>query len=382
MKKVMPKEKDESQIPAFDLVRQYQEIKEEIDGALARTLTRGNFILGEEVEKFEEEFARYLGVNYGVGVASGTEALQLSLMALGIGPGDEVITVPNTAVPTVSAISQTGARPVLVDIMYDTFTMDTSVLETAITAKTKAVIPVHLYGNVVDMEPLIKMARENSVAVIEDACQAHGAEYKGRKVGTIGDLGAFSFYPTKNLGAYGDGGMVVTNDKALAQKVRLLRFYGMTDKDRYLHETKGMNSRLDEMQAAVLNIKLKYLDKWNDLRREKAALYNSLLADTSLNLPYEPSYARHVYHLYALRTERRNELRRYLGRNNIGTSVHYPLPIHLQPAYSDLNLKENSFPVAEKSAREVLSLPMFPELQIEEIESIARIIHSFYRNKA
>ena len=234
-------------IPFFDLKRQYKDIKEEIDEAIARVLEKGHFILGEEVERFEEEFAQYIGVKYAAGVGSGTEALHLSLLSLGIGQGDEVITVPNTAVPTVSAISLTGAKPVFVDIDPETYTLDTAQLEAASTLRTKAIIPVHLYGNVVDMDPLMDIAKKRALAVIEDACQAHGAEYKGKKVGAIGLLGAFSFYPTKNLGCYGDGGMIVTNDEALARKIKLLRFYGMTDKEQYIHVIKGINSRLDEM---------------------------------------------------------------------------------------------------------------------------------------
>jgi dTDP-4-amino-4,6-dideoxygalactose transaminase len=368
-------------VPVFDLKRQYAEIREEIDGAYARVMGRGNFILGEEVAAFEEEFARYLGVKYGVGVASGTEALYLSLLAAGVGIGDEVITVPNTAVPTVSAISQTGAKPVFVDINPDNYTMDTARLESAVTPRTKAVIPVHLYGNVADMTPLMEIARKHKLAVIEDCAQAHGAEYKGKKAGTIGTMGAFSFYPTKNLGAYGDGGMVVTDDEFLARKLKLLRNYGQTDKEKYLHIIKGINSRLDELQAAVLRVKLKHLDRWNKKRREIAALYNKLLSGLPLALPAEASYARYVYHLYVVRAERRDDLRQYLAGNDIGSAVHYPIPVHLQPAYADLNLAAGSFPAAEKYAAEVVSLPMFPELREEEIQFIAATIAAFFSGK-
>ena len=365
-------------IPSFDLKRQYQELKEEIDGALAEVLAKGNFILGDEVAKFEEGFARYLGIGYGIGVASGTEALQLAMMALDIGPGDEVITVPNTAVPTVSAISLAGATPVFVDINSDTGLMDVTQLEQAITPKTRAVIPVHLYGRAVDMDPLMEIAAGKGIAVIEDACQAHGAEYRGRKAGTLGQMGAFSFYPTKNLGAYGDAGMVVTGNKDLAAKLKLLRIYGMTDRGDYLHELKGMNSRMDEVQAAVLNVKLKYLDRWNSLRRGKAALYNELLSGTGLSLPGEPEYAKNVCHLYVVKTERRDELREYLSRHNIGTAVHYPLPVHLQASYADLNLGKGSFPVAEQHAEQTLSLPMFPELREDEVRYVAATIAGFF----
>jgi len=366
-------------IPTFDLKRQYNGIKEEIDEAIAKVLERGSFILGEEVERFEEEFAQYLGAKFAVGVGSGTEALHLSLWALGIGPGDEVITTPNTAVPTIAAISLTGTRPVFVDIDPQTYTLDIARLESAITSKTKAVIPVHLYGNAVDMGPLMKIAKKNNLAVIEDACQAHGAEYKGTKVGAIGNAGAFSFYPTKNLGCYGDGGMIVTNDEALAQKTRLLRFYGMSDKDKYIHVIKGINSRLDEIQAAILRVKLKYLEDWNDLRRAKASLYQQLIPQRYVQLPYEPPYAKHVYHLYVVRTERRDELRNHLNSHNINTLIHYPTPIHLQPSYLDLKLNKGSFHATEKCTGEILSLPMFPELADGEIEYIARTIADFFK---
>ena len=367
-----------SYIPFFELKRQYISIKEEIDEAIARVLEKGNFILGEEVERFEEEFAHYVGAKYAVGVGSGTEALHLCLLSLGVGRGDEVITVPNTAVPTVSAISLTGAKPVFVDIDSETYTLNTVQLDAAITPRTKAIVPVHLYGNAVDMEPLMETAQNNGLAVIEDACQAHGAKYKGKRVGAIGLLGAFSFYPTKNLGCYGDGGMIVTSDEALARRVKLLRFYGMSDQEQYTHIIKGINSRLDEMQAAVLRVKLRYLDRWNDLRRERAALYCKLLPKDFLQLPNEPSYAWHVYHLYVVRTEQRNELSLYLRLNNIRTSIHYPIPIHLQPSYSDLNLSSGSFTIAEKYAHEVLSLPMFPELREDEVEHISRVIRCFF----
>ncbi len=368
----------EKLIPAIDLTRQYQEIKAEVDTAIARVLAKGNFILGEEVEKFEAEFAGYVGARYGVGVSCGTEALCLSLLALGVGRSDEVITAANTAVPTISAITRAGATPVLVDNDPETYTMDMSRLEAAITPRTKAIMPVHLYGNVADMEPLMKVAGRHKLAVVEDACQAHGAGYKGKKVGTIGALGAFSFYPTKNLGCYGDGGMIVTDDTTLAGKLRLLRFYGMADKEKYIHVIDGVNSRLDEIQAAVLRVKLRHLDRWTDLRRARAALYSQLLPCGSLVLPREPPYARHVFHLFVVRAQRREELRTYLESHKIQTLIHYPTPIHLQPVYAQLDLKAGAFPAAEKCAREVLSLPMFPELREEEIERVARAICRFY----
>jgi len=364
-------------VPAFDLKRQYGAIKEEVDEAMSRVMARGSYILGEEVEGFEEEFARYVGAQHAVGVASGTDALYLSLLALGVGPGDEVVTVPNTAVPTAVAISQTGATPVLVDVCPDTFTLDVSQLEAAITPKTKAIVPVHLYGGAADMDPLMGVARRHDLAVVEDACQAHGAEYRKSKAGGIGSAGAFSFYPTKNLGCYGDGGMIVTNDENLARKARLLRFYGMTDRDRYVHSIKGINSRLDEIQAAVLRVKLRHLDDWNETRRAVAILYGRLLPADVIP-PCEPAYARHVYHLYVVKAERRDELRRHLRTNGIGTAIHYPLPIHLQPAYADLRLAEGTYPAAERCAGQILSLPMFPELTAGEVERVVEAIGRFF----
>ncbi|MBI2952725.1 MAG: DegT/DnrJ/EryC1/StrS family aminotransferase [Chloroflexi bacterium] len=362
-------------IPFGELKSQYAAIKSEIDEAIQTVLEGGWFVLGENVERLEMEFADYCGAKYAVGVGSGTEALHLALLACGVQPGDEVITVPNTAVPTASAISFAGAIPSLADIDPASCNMDPNWLESAITSKTRAIVPVHLYGQAADMGPILDIARRRNISVVEDAAQAHGTEYRGRRVGALGDAGCFSFYPSKNLGGYGDGGMVVTDDEEVARKVQLLRNYGQ--KVRYYHSIKGFNSRLDEMQAAILRVKLRYLDGWNEARRERAALYDRLLADTSVRTPTELGYGRHVYHLYAIRSQRRDELQRYLEASGVGTVIHYPVPIHLQEAYRDLGYSAGAYPVAERHAREVLSLPMYPELPLESVERVAEVIRGF-----
>jgi len=363
-------------IPTVDLKRQYYSIKEEIDNAIKNVLESGYFILGENVKLFEDEFSRYCNAKYGIGVASGTDALQLALRACGISRGDEVITVSNTAFPTAIAISYTGAKPVFVDV-DETYTMDASRVEEKINEKTKAILPVHLYGQPADMDPILEIAKKHDLYVIEDACQAHGAEYKGRKVGSIGDIGCFSFYPTKNLGAYGDGGFITTNNEELAERLKLLRNYGQIE--RYNHAIKGYNSRLDEIQAAILRVKLKRLDKWNELRRRNAKLYSELIGEKVI-VPFERENSTHVYHLYVIRTKQRDELRKWLKSRGILTDVHYPTPIHLQKAYADLGLGEGSLPVTEKYANEILSLPMFPELTEEEISHIADAINEFEKH--
>lgn len=365
-------------IPPFSLQRQNRLLAKELKDAIAGVIKKGNFILGEEVEKFEEEFAAYTGVKYAVGVGSGTDALFLALLSLGIGHGDEVITVSNTAVPTCSAISMAGAKPVFVDIDPTYYTMNVKQVEAAISPRTRAIIPVHLYGQVVDMDGLKKIAKKHSLAVIEDACQAHGTEHRGRKAGSLGILGAFSFYPTKNLGSFGDGGLITTNDETLARKIKMLRFYGMEDKKRYWHPIKGVNSRLDEIQAAILRAKLPYLNRWNEQRRQLAAKYMELLPGTRINLPEEAQYGRHNYHLFVIRVENREELQSYLHERKIFTSIHYALPVHLQGSYKELGYKKGSLPVTESYASQVLSLPMFPELQDWEVEYVARAITSFF----
>lgn len=362
-------------IPVFDLKRQYENLKTEIDNAFKSVLENGIFVLGENVERFEEEFAEYLGAGFAVGVGSGTEALHLSLKACDIGYGDEVITVPNTAVPTISAISFAGAKPVFVDITPDTCTMDLRKVEEKITDKTKAILPVHLYGHSTEMEQIMKLAKAHNLRVIEDACQAHGAKYNSKNAGTIGDMGCFSFYPTKNLGAYGDGGMVVTNNEELYKKLIMLRNYGEVKK--FTSKIEGFNSRLDEIQSAVLRVKLKYLDEWTNKRREIATMYHQLLYNSNVQLPCERQWAKHVYHLFVIRVNKRDALKDYLHKRGVGTQIHYPIPIHLQDAYKKLGHKAGDFPISERNAEEILSLPIYPELTTEEIEAVAGLITEF-----
>jgi len=363
-------------IPAFDLTRQYAEIRDELDCALASVLASGRFILGENVAAFEREFAAYCGVAHGVGVASGPDAIHLALRALGIGHGDEVITVPHTAVATVAAIELSGARPVLVDVDATTMTMNPTLVEARITPRTRAILPVHIYGHPVHLMPLLDIAHMHRIHLIEDCAQAHGAQYNGQSVGCFGDVACFSFYPTKNLGAYGDGGMIVTNDPGLADRVRLLREYGW--RERYVSSTRGgTNSRLDEVQAAILRVKLRHLDDWNAARRALATYYNVMLRGSGVATPSEMPYARHVYHQYVITAERRDALRKHLSAHGVGTGVHYPVPIHLQPGYADLGSGPGSFPVAERLAGQILSLPMFPELRADEVAEIAELICAF-----
>lgn len=361
-------------IPFCDLRRQYLSIKGEIDGAMARVLSRGWFILGEGVKSFEEEFAAYCGAAYGVGVGSGTEALHLALLACGVGPGDEVITVPNTAVATVAAIDLARATPLFVDIDPLTYNMDISRVEEKITTRTKVLLPVHLYGQAADLGPLLSLAERYGLMVVEDAAQAHGTTYKGRRL-PQGDVGCFSFYPTKNLGAYGDGGMVITDDAQIAEKVRLLREYGWEKRD--ISSIKGLNSRLDELQAAILRAKLRHLDEGNEARRRWASLYDELLADSEVVRPQESPYGEHIYHLYVVRSQQRDELQRFLGEKGITTLIHYPVPIHLMEAYRDLGYGPGSFPQAEEHCRQVLSLPLYPEITEQEVEMVADSIVEF-----
>jgi dTDP-4-amino-4,6-dideoxygalactose transaminase len=339
-------------------------------------LVSGQFILGAEVEAFEREFAQACGVDHAVGVDSGTSAIQLSLLACGMGAGDEVITVSNTAVATVAAIELTGAKPVLVDVHPQTLTLDPSTLEAVLTSRTRAVVPVHLFGCPADLKPILDFARAHGLFVVEDCAQAHGAKYHGKSAGGWGHLSAFSFYPTKNLGAYGDGGAVLTNDPALAEQVRLLREYGW--RGNRISEQKGMNARLDEMQAAILRVKLHHLEQWNDRRRELAALYQSLLADI-LSLPIEPPKTRHAYHQFVVRHPRRDALRTYLREHGIHTQIHYPSPIHFQPAYRNLAV---ALPVTESAADQILSLPLYPELRNEDVERVCQTIQMFVANSS
>jgi dTDP-4-amino-4,6-dideoxygalactose transaminase len=362
-------------IPVFELKGQYNAIKDEVNEAVARVLESGWFILGQEVEAFEEEFSAYCGLSHGIGVGSGTEALHLALMACGVGPGDEVITVPHTAVATVAAIELTGARPVFVDIDPHSYIIAPDQLESRLTAQTRAVVPVHLYGQAADLDPILEIAQRRGLTVVEDCAQAHGAEYKGRRVGSFGRVACFSFYPTKNLGAYGDGGMVVTDDGALAQKVRLLRQYGW--EKRYVSSLRGLNSRLDEIQAAILRVKLRHLDKWSEARRARARLYGELLAGSGVVTPIEMDYGRHVYHLYVIRCPHRDALKDYLAEHGVSTAIHYPVPIHLQEAYSVLGYRRGDFPVAEACASEILSLPMYPELRADEVREVSDLVRGY-----
>ncbi len=366
-------------VPFAELRTQYLAIKGEIDQAIAEVLESGWFILGQNVEAFEAEFAQYVGAKCAVGVGSGTEALHLALLACGIEPGDEVLTVPNTAVPTASAISFANARPTFVDVHPESYNMDPAKVEASITPRTKAIMPVHLYGQAADMAPILEIAQRRGLRVIEDACQAHGTEYQGRKAGSIGDAACFSFYPSKNLGAYGDGGMITTDDSALAEKCRLLRQYGQ--KVRYYHSIKGFNSRLDEMQAAILRVKLRKLDTWNEARRARAERYHRALAGSGVVTPTEMSYGRHIFHLYVVRSRHRNTLARFLADNGVGTVIHYPVPVHLQEAYQDLGYRPGDFPVAETYANQILSLPMFPELSDEALDIVADLVQEFGRSK-
>jgi dTDP-4-amino-4,6-dideoxygalactose transaminase len=373
-------------VPFLDLTRQYERIQEEVLSAQKRVFEKGRFILGEGVSNLEEEFARYCGVRYGVGVGSGTDALFLALKAAGIGEGDEVVTVSHSFVATAFAISLAGAMPVFIDIDPETSTMDPNALEDFLKkrkrkgrgrGRIKALLPVHLYGHPAEMDAIMDIADRYHLLVIEDACQAHGAEYQGQRVGSIGAMGCFSFYPTKNLGAYGDGGMVVTDHKTYYERLRLLRCYG--EKRKYEHILKGWNSRLDEVQAAILRVKLKYLDQWNGERRKKALMYRRLLANADVTLPVEKEQARHVYHLFVIRTKRRNALQAFLKEQGIETLIHYPIPIHLQKAFSGLRYRKGSLPVTERCAREVLSLPFFPELSSEEMREIQGQIKNFFK---
>jgi len=345
--------------------------KDEIDTAVSRVLNSGRYILGQEVESFENEFASYSGVKFGIGVGSGTEALHLSLRACGIGKDDEVITVSHTAVATVAAIQLCGAKPVLVDIDLDTYTINTKQVEQAITNKTKAIIPVHLYGHPSDMEKITEIARRYGLKVIEDCAQSHGAIYKGRKTGALGDIAAFSFYPTKNLGAIGDGGIVVTDNSEFAEKLRLLREYGW--RQRYISEIPGLNSRLDELQAAILRVKLRYLDEENSKRQALASVYNERLSSSNLILPVCNSDVTHVYHQYVVRSSHRDALREFLQKKGIGTLIHYPVPVHQQPAYKN-SLICFSMENTERAVKEIVSLPMYPELTPDSVIQVADTI--------
>ena len=359
-------------IPFVDLKAQYHNIKNEIDAAIQNILETSQFVLGKEVAAFEEEFAAYCRSRYSIGVNSGTSALHLALLAAGVGPGDEVITVSMTFVATAAAITYTGAKPVLVDIDPVCYTMDPGKIEAVITERTKAIIPVHLYGQMVDMDPILEIARRHKLLVIEDAAQAHGAEYKGKRAGSMGDLGCFSFYPGKNLGAYGEGGAVTTNNSEHNRTIRMLRDWGAEKK--YHHVLKGYNYRLEGLQGAILRVKLHHLEDWTRARHTHADEYNRFLAGTGVITPKEMPYGRHVYHVYAIRASNRDALQQYLQKAEVHTGIHYPIPVHLLPAYSDLGYQRGDFPVTEKLSNEELSLPMFAELTEAQTQGTAHAI--------
>jgi dTDP-4-amino-4,6-dideoxygalactose transaminase len=367
-------------VPYLDLKAQYQSIKPEIDAAVARVLESAQFVLGSEVATFEQEFAAFCGAKDCIALNSGTSALHLALLAAGVGPGDEVITVPFTFVASVAAVIYTGARPVLVDIDPRSFNMDPSAIESAITPRTKAILPVHLYGQTADMDPILEIARKHSLIVIEDAAQAHGARYRGKPAGSIGDIACFSFYPTKNLGAYGEGGAVTTSNPEYAKKIRVLRDWGQDSK--YHHVLRGYNYRMEGLQGAILRVKLRHLEQWTQSRRAVASQYDHLLADCGLELPAQIPGARHVYHVYTVRADDRNALQAALRAEGIQTAVHYAIPAHLQPAYADLGYTAGCLPQSEAAAEHVLSLPIYPELTQEAITKVAAAVRKSIPRRA
>ena len=355
-------------VPFLDLKAQFRAIGPELPAAVSRVLESGSYVLGQTVEAFEQEFAAYCGTRHAVAVNSGTSALHLALLAAGIGAEDEVVTVPMTFVATVAAILYAGATPRFVDVEPDTLTMDAAALQGAITPRTKAIIPVHLHGRMAEMDRILEVARARGLIVIEDAAQAHGAEYGGRRAGSLGDLGCFSFYPGKNLGACGEGGAVVTDSPDMAQKMRILRDWGQAE--RYHHVLRGFNYRMDSIQGAVLAVKLRHLENWTEARRRVALHYDALLADTAVGRPAAAEGREHVWHVYAVRTRERDRVRQRLGECGIATGIHYPIPVHMQPAYADLGYGPGSFPISESFAAETLSLPLFPELTRGQIELV------------
>ena len=356
-------------VPFVDLRSLHAGIQQELREVFHRVLDQSTFVLGPEVQRFEEEFAAYVGTRYCVALNTGTAALHVALAGLEIGPGDEVITVPHTFIATAEAITAVGARPVFVDIDPVTYTMDPALLEAAITPRTRAIIPVDLYGQVADMDSIVSIANRHGIPVIEDACQAHGAEYKGRKAGTFGVAGCFSFYPGKNLGACGEGGALTTDDAGLAQRARLWRDHGSSK--RYEHVFPGLNMRMEGLQGGILSVKLQYLDRWNDQRRAAAAMYGAALVDSDIETPVELERNRHVYHLYVVQSNNRDELRESLSRLGIESGLHYPTPLHLQQAYRSLGYERGAFPVTERVASRIVSLPMYPGISAEAIEHVA-----------
>jgi dTDP-4-amino-4,6-dideoxygalactose transaminase len=365
------------QVPFLDLKTQYLSIQAEIDDAIHKVLLSSQFILGQEVESFEAEFARYCDSSEAVAVNSGTSALHLALLAAGVKPGDEVITVPFTFVATVAAIEYTGATPVFVDIDHSSYTIQVEQIESAITEKTKAIVPVHLYGQSADMDAILATARKHNLIVIEDAAQAHGATYRGRKVGSLGDIGCFSFYPGKNLGAYGEGGIAVTSDPGFAEKMRILRNWGQ--RQRYYHSERGFNYRMDGLQGAILRVKLKYIDKWTEQRCRVAKQYDDYLGNLGILVPEVMPYSSHVYHIYALRVFDRASLQTLLQGKGVQTGIHYPIPVHLQEGYRDRRQTKNEFPHSEIAANEVLSLPIYPEMTQEQVCAVCKAVEEGIR---
>jgi dTDP-4-amino-4,6-dideoxygalactose transaminase len=363
-------------VPYLDLAAQMRPIRKDIDAAIARTLDNCSFCLGPDVAQFEKDFARFCGAEHCVAFNSGTSALHVGMLLLNIGPGDEVITTPCTFVATSWAISYVGAKPVYVDVEDSTFNLDPKLVEQAITPRTKAIMPVHLYGHPANLDALLAIAARHKLPLVEDACQAHGAKYRGKVVGAFGALSGFSFYPGKNLGAYGEGGALVTNDAAFAARARALREHGSTQ--RYYHDEVGFNYRMEGIQGAVLGIKLKYLDQWNRERQRVGRRYHELLADTPLQLPREADYAESAYHLYVVRHPRRDDLKKHLETNKIGCALHYPLSLHMQKCYAHLGYKAGSFPIAEKAAAQCLSLPIYPEMTDAQIQRVTEVIKDFF----
>jgi dTDP-4-amino-4,6-dideoxygalactose transaminase len=356
-------------IPLIDLTTQHHMLRDEINAAIQGVLDRGDFILGQEVTRLEEEFAAYCGAKFAIGVDNGLSALELSLRALGVGTGDEVIVPAHTFTASAASVTFAGAKPVFVDVNPETLCIDVEKIEAAITNRTRAILPVHLYGLPADMDSILEIAEKHNLVVVEDACQAHGAMYKGKRTGSLGHAAGFSFYPTKNLGACGDGGIVTTNDEKAAAAIRALRNCGQTSKN--VHELMPFNHRLDNLQAAILRVKLHYLDQWIASRRELASVYNRSLAGSNIMMPVEPFGYQHVYHLYVIRADNRDALQAHLKERGIGTAIHYPKPVHLQPFYTQQGGAEGQFPVAEKICNEILSLPMYPELTEEQVKIVA-----------
>ena len=363
-------------VPLLDLTVQYRQIQKEIHSAIQGVLKTQHFILGTNVLELENKIAKYSDAKYAIGVASGSDALLLSLTAIGIERGDEVITSPYTFFATAGSISRLGAKPVFVDIDPKTFNINPELIQKKITKRTKAIIPVHLFGQSADMSLIQKIARKKKLVIIEDAAQSLGANYKGKKTGSIGDLGCLSFFPSKNLGAFGDGGMVVTNNAKLAEKIRILRVHGSAE--RYYHSVIGMNSRLDELQAAVLCVKFKYLERWNTKRQENAEIYDRLLKSAPIERPSTAKSCAHIYNQYVIRAPKRDELRAFLSARKIGTEIYYPVPLHLQECYKSLRHRKGDFPESEKAARETLALPIYPELTFAQQKEVAEAIRAFY----